>query len=261
MVWTTSIETERVLYINHPWVCSAGWSSCSPAQPRPSAGGTFSLLRYSSWRACSAPHIEFFHPKLLTKVKVWKTCDKRCLASHESPNDRNHIARSVADKQGWSPPAPGHARIIIKNEQIKEFLIPSCVREGYQSFPSKLLNTVKVSLFWDNHSSVFKARALSTDLSQGLICRSGSPPSSGDRCPLDKRCLDKNPSASTSSEVFREVNTPSMSLLLYESLIGFLVVVVWWDEVEATLMPVQYQTKLNNHIRMELNLSLALTGT
>ena len=106
MVWTTSIETERVLYINHPWVCSAGWSSCSPAQPRPSAGGTFSLLRYSSWRACSAPHIEFFHPKLLTKVKVWKTCDKHCLASHESPNDRNHIARSVADKQGWVATSP-----------------------------------------------------------------------------------------------------------------------------------------------------------
>ena len=53
-----------------------------------------------------------------------------------------------------------------------------------------------------------------------------------------------------------------MSLLLYlESLVGFLVVVVWRDVVEATLIPVQYQTKLNNHIRMELNLSLALTGT
>ena len=137
----------------------------------------------------------------------------------------------------------------------------SCVRESYQSFPSKLLNTVKVSLFWDNHSSVSNARSLSTDLSQGLTCRSGSSPSSGDRCPLDKRCLDKNPSASTSSEVFREVNTPSMSLLLYlESLVGFLVMVVWWDVVEATLIPVPYQTKLNNHIQMELNLNLALTG-
>ena len=147
--------------------------------------------------------------------------------------------------RGGSPPAPDHTRIIIKNEQIKKFLIPSFVREGYQSFPSKLLNTVKVSLFWDNHSSVSNARALSTDLSQGLICRSGSSPSSGDRCPLDKRCLDKNPSASTSSEVFREVNTPSMSLLLYlESLVGFL---VWCDVVEATLIPVQYQTKLNSN--------------
>ena len=119
----------------------------------------------------------------------------------------------------------------------------SCVRESYQSFPSKLLNTVKVSLFWDNHSSVSNARSLSTDLSQRLTFRSGSSPSSGDKCPLDK-----NPSTSTISEVFREVNIPSMSLRLYlESLVGFLVVVVWWDVVEATLIPVQYQTKLNSN--------------
>ena len=94
------------------------WSEQSPLKLRgfyilttlefvqPSAGGTFSLHRYSSWRACSAPHIEFFHPKLITKVKAWKTCDKRCLACHESPNDRNHIARSVADKQGWVATSP-----------------------------------------------------------------------------------------------------------------------------------------------------------
>ena len=70
-----------------------------------------------------------------------------------------------------------------------------------------------------------------------------SSPQSSDKCPLDKRCLDKISTASTSSEVFNEVYTQSMSLLLgQEPFVGFLVVVVWLDVVGANLVPVQYQT-------------------
>ena len=152
------------------------------------------------------------------------------------------LGRWLNSRRGL-PPALGPTHIIIKNVQIMKFLIPSCVRKGYQSFPSKLLNMVKVTLFWDNHSLVYHCKGFTTDLSQELICRSGSSPQSSDKCPLGKRCLDKNSTASTSSEVFNEVYTQSMSLLLgQEPFVGFLVVVVWLDVVGANLVPVQYQT-------------------
>ena len=59
---------------------------------------------------------------------------------------------------------------------------------------------------------------------------------------------------------FRAVCTQRMSpLLCPEPFTGSLVVVVWWDKF--TLISVQYQTKLDNSTRMELNLNLALAGT
>ena len=56
---------------------------------------------------------------------------------------------------------------------------------------------------------------------------------------------------------FKEVCILRMSLLLCQDpLTGCLV--VWWDLVMATLKSVQFQTKLTDPIRMELNLNLAL---
>ena len=68
------------------------------------------------------------------------------------------------------------------------------------------------------------------------------------------RCL---PTASVRSQVFKEVCILRMSLLLCQDPpTGCLV--VWWDVVMATLKSVQFQTKLTDPIRMELNLNLAL---
>ena len=152
------------------------------------------------------------------------------------------LGRWLINKRGLSP-APGLTHIIFKNVQIKKLLIPSCVGEGYQWFPSKLFKYCKSLFILRQPLFSVSLQEFIYDLSQGLICKSGSSPQSSDKCPLGKRCLDKNSTASTSSEVFNEVYTQSMSLLLgQEPFVGFLVVVVWLDVVGANLVPVQYQT-------------------
>ena len=157
MVWTTSIETERVLlYIfTTPESVQLGG--------HPVLLLSLGLLQVAHFH-CSGilaeesvlRLIEFFHPKLLTTVKVWKSCDKRCLAGHELPNDRNHWARSVADEQGWVTPSPwSHAHYYQKCTDSGNFWYLHLSGKVTNHFPRNFLNIVKVSFFWDNHSLVY----------------------------------------------------------------------------------------------------------
>ena len=91
-----------------------------------------------------------------------------------------------------------------------------------------------VSLICDNHSQVNHSNSKALPTIQwpetGIICRSGSPPQTGDKCPLYKRCLDNCPWGLFLQHlpvIKSEVFIQRMGLLLSpEALTEFLVVVV-----------------------------------
>ena len=114
------------------------------------------------------------------------------------------------------------------------------------------------------HLLVSHFKDLLAVLSQESIYRSGLSPQSGGKMSSEHKMPGHEPMRclpiARKVLKFRAVCTQRMSpLLCPEPFTGSLVVVVWWDKF--TLISVQYQTKLDNSTRMELNLNLALAGT